>query len=279
MAYADTSGTMNAGSTDSDTTLRISRFEHNDGPEPTHSGANRNQGMMGSINIGMPERIISGVAGTALTAYAMKRLKTPDGAVLAATGLYLVARGVSGHCFGYAALRTGTNGATDSPNAAIPHGQGIKVEKTVTINRPAATLYDFWRRFENLPRFMKHLESVREITDTRSHWVAKAPLNNTVEWDAEVIQDIPNERIAWKSLEGAQVPNAGSVRFRELPNGRGTELKVNLEYNPPAGALGAAIAKLFGEEPSVQVEDDLNRFRSLMETGEIPTVSGQPKGR
>jgi uncharacterized membrane protein len=126
---------------------------------------------------------------------------------------------------------------------------------------------------------MDHLESVRILDGKRSHWVAKAPLGTSVEWDAEIINEEANELIGWRSLEGADVPNAGSVRFRPAPGGRGTEVRVNLEYNPPTGKLGAAFAKLLGEEPERQVEEDLRRFKQWMEAGEIPTTAGQPKGK
>jgi len=163
-------------------------------------------------------------------------------------------------------------------DAVIPHRQSIKVLKSVTINRPASELYAFWRNFENLPQFMRHLESVTVLDDKRSHWVAKGPMGKRVEWDAEIINEEMDRLIAWKSVENADVPNAGSVSFKTLPAGRGTQVQVNLEYKPPAGLLGAAIAKLWGEEPHQQVRDDLNRFKQLMETGVIATVEGQPQG-
>ena len=125
---------------------------------------------------------------------------------------------------------------------------------------------------------MRHLESVRTIDDNRSHWVAKAPLGQTVEWDAGTDEERENELIAWRSLPGADVVNVGSVQFSRASGGRGTQVTVKLEYSPPGGAAGAAVAKLFGEEPSQQVDDDLRRFKALMETGEIPTTDGQPAG-
>lgn len=230
------------------------------------------------MNIGSEERILSGVAGAALAAYAVAKKRDLSGAALALAGGYLLYRGVTGYCPGYAALRTGTAPQThaDSPTAVIPHGQGIKVEHVMTINRNADELYDFWRNFENLPRIMAHLESVTVQDNTHSHWVAKAPLGKTVSWDAEIINEIPGEMIAWRSTGKADVPNAGSVRFKPAPAGRGTEVKVNLEYNPPAGLVGMAVAKLFGEEPNQQVMDDLRHFKALMEAGEIPTNAGQP---
>lgn len=160
-----------------------------------------------------------------------------------------------------------------------PNERRVRVEKHVTIGRPAAELYGYWRKLTNLPSVMSHLESVEELDATRSHWVAKAPAGRTVEWDAEIVQDIENERISWKALEGSQIENAGSVAFRELPHGRGTELTVVLAYEPPLGKLGATLARLLGEEPRKQLQDDLRRFKQLMETGEVATVDGQTSGR
>jgi uncharacterized membrane protein len=150
------------------------------------------------------------------------------------------------------------------------HGsRGIAHVKSTTINRPPEEVYHFWRNFENLPRFMTHLESVHVMDERRSHWVAKAPVGTTVQWDAEITEDRPNELIAWRSLEGADVENSGSVRFATAPGGRGTEVKVSLLYNPPGGSLGAGIAKLFGEEPEQQIKGDLHRLKQVMETGEV----------
>ncbi|MEH2239269.1 SRPBCC family protein [Nostoc sp.] len=162
---------------------------------------------------------------------------------------------------------------------AIGINQPIKVEKTVTINKSAEELYSFWRNLENLPTFMKHLKSVKVYNEKRSHWIANAPLGNSVEWDAEILEDRENEFISWASVEGADVDNSGFVRFKKAPADRGTEVKVVLEYNPPGGALGATVAKLFGEEPEQQIGDELGRFKMLMEAGEIATTEGQPSGR
>ncbi|WP_289501102.1 SRPBCC family protein [Gloeocapsopsis sp. IPPAS B-1203] len=162
---------------------------------------------------------------------------------------------------------------------AIGLNQPIKVEKTVTINKPAAELYSYWHDFAKLPTFMKHLESVTVIDSKKSHWVAKAPLDTSVEWDAEIIQEKENELIAWASAEDADIENSGFVRFKPAPENRGTEVKVVLEYNPPGGAIASAVAKLFGEEPEQQIGDDLRRFKQLMEAGEIATTEGQPSGR
>ncbi|MBW4672040.1 MAG: SRPBCC family protein [Cyanomargarita calcarea GSE-NOS-MK-12-04C] len=161
---------------------------------------------------------------------------------------------------------------------AIGINQAIKVEKTVTINKPADELYRFWHDFENFPKFMKHLKNVKVSDNKRSHWIANAPLGSSVEWDADILEDRENEFISWASVEGADVDNSGFVRFSKAPGDRGTEVKVVLEYNPPGGVLASAIAKLFGEEPEQQIGDDLRRFKMLMEAGEIATTEGQPKG-
>jgi uncharacterized membrane protein len=158
--------------------------------------------------------------------------------------------------------------ADDATTAATRQGK-VHVKRAVTIRKSREELYSFWRNFENLPRFMYHLEEVRVLGSGRSHWRAKAPAGMTVEWDAEVIDDRPNERIAWRSLPNADVPNWGSVEFRRAPGDRGTEVHVQIHYDPPGGKLSALIAKFFGEEPGEQVADDLRRLKQVMEVGEI----------
>lgn len=147
--------------------------------------------------------------------------------------------------------------------------RGIHVVKAITINRPREEVYGFWRNFENLPRFMEHLESVEVRDERRSHWKARAPAGSSVEWDAETTEDRPYELIAWRALENADVANSGSVRFRDAPGGRGTEVLVELRYQPPGGKIGAIIAKLFGEEPGQQVASDLRRLKQVLEIGEV----------
>jgi uncharacterized membrane protein len=154
----------------------------------------------------------------------------------------------------------------------------IRVEKSVNINKSPEEIYQFWRKLETLPRFMNHLESVNVTDERHSHWVAKAPVGMKVQWDAEIVNDLENEFISWRSLENADVPNAGSVAFRQLEDGQGTEVSVVLEYDPPAGVLGATFARLFGEEPSVQVADDLQRLKRLLETGEAEPTDTQGEG-
>jgi uncharacterized membrane protein len=234
-----------------------------------------------SANVGQTERWVSAVGGGALALYGLTR-GSLGGIALALVGAALVQRGYSGHCNLYEAIgysSSGDEGLRNSENVSVPAERGIRVEKSLTINRPVGELYSYWRNFDNLPRFMNHLESVRQTGNSRSHWVAKAPAGTTVEWDAEIYNEKENELIAWRTLEGSQVSSAGSVRFEEAPGGRGTVVRVTLKYDPPGGKLGAFVARLFGENPEQQIDEDLGRFKQLMETGEVSTTAGQPTGR
>lgn len=222
-----------------------------------------------TTNVGDTERWVSLAVGGALATLGFTGRGPSILSVLA--GGALMYRAASGHCSAYQAM--GVNTAHRSAdNAAIPAGEGTRVEHAVTVNKPAADVYRFWRGFENLPRFMNHLESVKETGNGRSHWVARGPLGMKVEWDAEIVADEAGKVISWKSLDGSDVDTAGSVHFRDLGDGRGTEVRVNLKYDPPGGKVGTAVARLFGEAPDQQVRDDLQRFKELMETGRIPAA-------
>jgi Predicted integral membrane protein len=227
-------------------------------------------------NVGEVERWASLIGGSSLVAYGLVR-RDLSGVALAALGSGFLLRGATGHCDMYEALGVNTadrlRAKGTGRHVTIPYELGIRVDRAITINKSPEELFSFWRNLENLPRFMEHLESVQVIDDKKSHWVAKAPAGITVDWDAEIINEIPNQLIGWRSLAGADVDNAGSVHFDPAPNGRGTEVKISLQYNPPAGSLGAAVARLFGEEPSKQIDDDLHRFKELMETGNVTTKS------
>lgn len=228
-------------------------------------------------NVGESERWLSVIAGSAVAAYGLKRRSIP-GMVLAAVGGALVWRGASGRCpvYGVAGIST----ADEYPrHVSVPYGKGIRVEKSVTINSTPDRLYAFWRNFENLPRFMDHLQSVQVIDDKRSRWSAKGPARLRAEWEAEIINEVPNELIGWRSVDGSRVDNAGSVHFTEATGGRGTEVKVVLRYDPPGGILGAAFAKLFGEDPKHQIGEDLRRLKQIIETGEVATIENQSTGR
>jgi uncharacterized membrane protein len=232
------------------------------------------------VNVGSTERTISTAAGALLAIAGIARRDLP-GLVLAAIGGGLIYRGVSGWCHLYQAL--GMDTATGESPAAAPTDyfeHGIHVEECFTIAKSPWELYQYWRNFENLPRIMSHLESVTVIDDKRSRWVAKAPpiAGGKVEWVAEIINDEPNALIAWRSLENADVDNAGSVRFVPAPDGHGTEVKVVIDYIPPAGRLGKWVAKLFGEAPDQQIREDLRKFKGSLETDEAGTAEGQPAG-
>lgn len=229
-------------------------------------------------NVGTLERWISGVGGGALAVYGLWRRDWP-GAGLAILGGNLVFRGASGHSYVYQALEVNTADTASNAVTSVPHNEGVKVVHVVTIDKAPEELYRFWRNFENLPRFMEHLQSVTVKDSIHSHWVANAPAGMSAEWNAEVINDRPNQLIAWRSVGDSQIGNAGSVHFTPAPGNRGTEVKVVLEYDPPAGRIGSLIAKLFGEEPNQQVREDLRHFKEIMEAGEIPTTKGQPAAR
>ncbi|WP_318394080.1 SRPBCC family protein [Plantactinospora sp. KLBMP9567] len=169
-----------------------------------------------------------------------------------------------------AALRSG--------RSAGARRRTLRASATVTVNRPADEVYRFWRDFENLPRFMYHVESVRSDGDGRSHWTVRGPGGRRIEWDAELVEDNLSEMITWRSARGARVPNAGRVRFARAAGGRGTEVRVDLAYAPPGGAVGRAVAALFGEEPGQQIRDDLRRFKQVIETGEVVRSDGSPAG-
>ncbi|HEV7821533.1 MAG TPA: SRPBCC family protein [Burkholderiales bacterium] len=154
----------------------------------------------------------------------------------------------------------------------------LRVRRSITIGRRPEEVYEFWRKFENLPTFMYHLESVRGSSATRSHWVVKAPAGKRVEWDAEIVADEPGRFLAWRSLPGADVPNAGSVRFEALPGERGTLVRVDLQYSPPGSVAGAAVALLFNRAPNQQVHDDLRRLKQVLEAGEVIRSDGSPEG-
>jgi uncharacterized membrane protein len=180
----------------------------------------------------------------------------------------------------YAAVRASRAEADGGAHARGADGKGgvTGLRAAITINRPREEVYRYWRDFENLPNFMEHLESVRTTGEGTSHWKVKGPAKKAVEWDARIAEDRPGELIAWNSAEGATVPNSGSVRFTDAPGGRGTEVRVHLEYDPPGGKLGLAFAKLLGEHPEQQVRDDLRRFKQLVEIGEVVRSEGSPEG-
>jgi uncharacterized membrane protein len=220
-------------------------------------------------NISEAERWISMAAGTGLALYGITRGRA-GGWITAGLGAWLVRRGYTGHCDTYQMLGLSTAGTAQDTRQALGGPAGVIVEESVIINRPISELYRFWRNLENLPRFMSHLESVERITDTLSRWRAKAPAGSTVEWNAEIINEVPDQVIGWRSIEGSDVVSAGSVNFDEAP-GRGTKVRVRLQYSPPGGKLGDAVARLLGSDAATQIRQDLQRFKALVETGQATT--------
>lgn len=248
-------------------TERMPSIRMNDDPLNNNSSNNADgSAAKGSADVSETERWASLITGGAMVLKGLQS-RSLKGAIMAIAGSGLAYHGA-----------TSNQSLPDKISEATGLDQDIQVEKTVTINQPVEKLYSYWRDLENLPTFMEHLESVRTLDDRRSHWKAKAPMDLSVEWDAEIVEDRPNELIAWTSVADADVQNSGFVRFKPAPGDRGTEVKVVLEYSPPGGALTAAVAKLFGEEPEQQVGDALSKFKQLMEAGEIATVEGQPQG-
>jgi uncharacterized membrane protein len=228
-------------------------------------------------NVGSLERGISLALGAGLAAWGLTR-RSAAGRLVALSGGALAFRGASGFCPLYQAAGLSSSDDGRGAQTTVPYGRGVRVERSTTINRSPEELYRFWRQLENLPRIFSHLESVQVTSGNRSHWTGRGT-GAPVEWDAEIINDIPNELIGWRSLEGSDIQHAGSVHFEKAPGGRGTVLKVILRYDPPGGRVAAGIAKLLGEEPAAAVSDDLRRLKQSMETGEIPTIDGQPAGR
>lgn len=155
----------------------------------------------------------------------------------------------------------------------------IRIHKSVHIQRPVEVCYRFWRNFENFPQFMQHVEAVQAVDATRTHWQVKAPLGQHIDWTAELFSDIPSQQLAWRTLEGSAVEHTGVVRFLPSQNDKSTRLDIEMTYHAPFGKAGVMLAKIFGEEPSQQIDDDLRRFKQLIETGEIATTTGQSAGR
>lgn len=216
-------------------------------------------------NISEAERWLSIAAGIGLATYGLTRRRGAAALMLAAFGGLLVRRGASGHCHTYELFGINTAGTGQDTRHALGGNAGVIVDESVTIKQPVEMLYRFWRNLENLPRVMRHLDSVERITDTLSRWRAKGPANTSVEWNAEIINEVANKLIAWQSIEGSDVVSAGSVNFHDLGAGRGTRVRVRLQYNPPGGKVGAAIVKLVGSDAATEIREDLQQFKHMVE--------------
>ncbi len=209
-------------------------------------------------------RLLYGLAGGALLIFGMSRrswLREP----LALVGADLLSYGATGHHL-YEALGITSGHAGKRESTRIPHQLGVQVQRSIHVNAPPRKAYEFVRDLENLPRFMEHVKNVSKKDEKRSHWVVKAPAGTQVEWDAEIINDLPGELIAWRSINNPDIDSAGSVRFERTTRDDGTVIRVSMQYLPPAGILGATVAKLFGEEPEQQLKDDLGRLKMALES-------------
>lgn len=231
-------------------------------------------------NIGDVQRVLSVIAGMVFLAsglFRRNRRRNWSGAALVTAGGGLLYRAISGYCPVFGVVGIDMSGNDQSGRSSdtgrlgrrkVHTDRATKIQRAIEINRPPNEIYRFWRSLDNLPRIMNHLDSVQVINDRLSHWVVKAmPGVPQVEWDAEIINDVENRRIGWRSLEGADVENAGSVRFKATGGGRRTWLTVTLQYKSPGGELGDAVAKWFGEDPNTTIAKDLQRFKEEMETG------------
>ena len=228
------------------------------------------------VNVGHFERGASVTLGAALIALALSRRRVPGALTFGLLGAYLSWRGATGHCALYEALDTGTSEDDEDQRLAAGGHDDASTEAAATIGRPPEEVYAFVRRLENAPRFMALVESVQPLDATRSRWVARTPAGQTLVWEAEVLEDRPGELIAWRSEPGALVHHAGAVRFQPAPGGRGTEVRLDIEYQPPGAPLGRAVARLFGSATEYLVEEDLRRLKQLLEAGETATTRGQP---
>lgn len=230
------------------------------------------------VNVGDRERLASGIVGGALLLLGARRRSLLNQS-LALAGLSLLGRGISGKCAVYKQL--GITSAKDGHHLALPGGmfnRTVKVQKTLTVKATPAEVYGFWRNFENLPKFTQNLISVAEKQPGLTHWVARGPNDLQLEWDARIHEDTANERISWTTTEDSPVQHNGSVSFREDPAGRGTQIKVVLRYDIPAGTVGQALAKILGDEPGQQLDADLRRLKMFLETGEVARTDGQSAG-
>lgn len=217
----------------------------------------------------LSERSLFGLLGGTLLALGLRSRSTLGTLLLGGAGAGL----------GYLAWK-GSNPVAPALKIEVGTDPGeVVVRDAVTIARPVSGLYEYWRRLENLPRLMSHLESVEVLDGNRSKWTVKAPLGQHVSWEAERTAEEQDRRIAWQSLPGSMIENSGEVLFREAPGARGTEIVVRLSYRPPLGTTGAVIARAFGQEPAQQLRDDLMRFKREQELGFNPTTNGQTSGR
>lgn len=229
-----------------------------------------------TVNLTESERWVSSITGAWMALSGLKQ-RSFCGALTAASGAALMVRGATGYCPVYDALDRSYSRVYDT-REALGGRRGVHVDESVTINRPASELYRLWSELETLPQYIPELTSVTRVDAKRSHWEAKGLGGRTAQWDAEVLNDIPNELIAWRTVGEPDVVSAGSVRFVSTPSRPETQLHVRLQYEPPGGKATAALAWILGREPGQLIRDFLRRLKATLETGEVPTTVGQSRG-
>lgn len=221
------------------------------------------------MNVGTAERVISAASGVVLT-YLGLRKPSPAKLSMLVPAAYLLFRGATGHCYVNTLAGRDTSGHPDL---------AVQINKTITVYKRRDEVYSFWRYLENLPLFMKHVVEVLEIEPGKSFWKIQLPVTNTeVEWNAVMVDDIPGEKISWRSLPGSAIENSGEIFFRDAPGNQGTEVEVKLMYAPPFGVAGKAVGKLLNPLFEEIVKEDIRAFKNYVEAGEIPTSKGQPTG-
>ena len=221
------------------------------------------------VNLGDTERMASAVAGGALLLYGVARggRGALGGWALAGLGAALAYRGLTGFCHLYGAL--GIDRSARAGTGEVKGNLGIKLEAAVMVQASPDRVYRVWRRFSNLPRFLSHVERVEELDSRRSRWTIRVPAGMSLTWDAESINDVPGEVIAWRTVDTRLIEHAGSVKFEPAFEGRSTIVRVSMQYAPPAGELGHQLAKALGQDPNTQIEQDLANFKRAMEAGEL----------
>jgi uncharacterized membrane protein len=238
------------------------------GAQPPQLHPERQHGTKG-VNVSPGERALSLAAGLGMVAWGLRRRSVPS-LLVALVGGSLLHRGLTGHCQGLALM-----GMTEVPLEP----PGVAFELSTTILKPREELYHAWRDFERHPRFIPQLLSVRNLESQKSHWVFQGPAGVVLEWDSQLTEDRPGERLAWRTVPGSALEHTGIVRFEDAPGGRGTVVHLALRYHVPGGRAAAMVAKLLGEEPKQHLARGLRQFKQLMETGEVATVESQPHGK
>ncbi len=272
----DTSSPMSASHPASGSPIRVwpAGWRVAGDPNAGHGGSPR-------VNIGQAERQVTLITAAGLAAVGVIK-RGPIGLAMLGLGGIMAYRSVKGHCMLYDKL--GINAATsERPDPTALYEHGVHLEESVVVAKPADELYDFWRDLSNHPKFMANLKQVATNDAGLSHWVVEAPTGGIYEWDAEIIADDDGRSLSWRTVGAADAHHAGTARFNELKGDRGTQVTVEIQYLPPTGAafigkLAAKLFKLLGQDPSGDLRQNLHNFKHLMETGELPTNEGQPRG-